>query len=59
MSSSSFAHAATLDQLGPPGVSHLLQVDPNRLSGDRGDGAGGGLLHLGAEQPQRSYASGR
>ena len=37
--------------LGLPDVQHLLHVDPVRLGGDRGDGAGGGLHHLGVEQP--------
>jgi hypothetical protein len=50
--------SATIDQLGLPGISHLLHVDPDRLAGDWGDGADGGL-HLGVEQPQGSYASGR
>jgi hypothetical protein len=53
------AFAATIDRLGLPGVSHLLHVDPDRLAGDRGDGAGGGLLHLSVEQPQGICASGR
>ena len=34
----------TIDQLGLPGISHLLHVDPDRLAGDGEDGAGGGLL---------------
>jgi hypothetical protein len=55
----SLAFAATIDRLGLPGVSQLLHVDPDRLAGDRGDGAGGGLLHLSVEQPQGICASGR
>ena len=48
----------TIDHLGLPGIVHLLHVDLNQLDGDRGVGAGDGL-HLGVEQPQGSYASGR
>ena len=49
---------ATKDGLGLPALSHLLQWNPDRLLGDKGDGAGGDL-HCGVELPAGKLTSGR
>jgi hypothetical protein len=51
-------HDATMDGLGLPAVSRLLQGDPDCLLGDREEGAGGGL-HCGVELPAGKLTSGR
>jgi hypothetical protein len=47
----------TIDGLGLPADSLLLQGDPDRLGGDRGEGAGGGFSSV--ELPAGKLTSGR